>query len=257
VTRGDVRVGLVRPDLLGTYGDGGNAIVLRERLVRRGIPARIEEIQAGRIPGDLDLLVLGGAEDAPLRTLAADERLAGSVRDAVAAGVPVVAICGGFQVLGESFVDGAGEEQRGFGVLACRTSGRLSVRAVGEIVVDCAMPSVGVLTGFENHAGITVRDAECAPLGTVVHGVGNGNGDGSDGALVGRVVGTYMHGPVLARNPALADLVLGWVCGPLEPLAIPEVDRLRAERLRRARDRRPDRLGRFRRRTATGSRTPP
>jgi lipid II isoglutaminyl synthase (glutamine-hydrolysing) len=89
---------------------------------------------------------------------------------------------------------------------------------------------VGRLTGFENHLGVTRVGPSATPLAAVVSGGGNG-ADGVEGAHRGRVVGTYLHGPVLARNPALADLLLGWVVGPLAPLEIPEVDALRAERL--------------------------
>jgi CobQ-like glutamine amidotransferase family enzyme len=103
-------------------------------------------------------------------------------------------------------------------------------RRIGEVVVDTGRPELGLLSGFENHAGITTLAPGAEPLGSVCSG--SGNGDGRDGAFQDRrLVGTYLHGPVLARNPALADLLLSWVTGPLPPLDDDVADRLRAERL--------------------------
>jgi CobQ-like glutamine amidotransferase family enzyme len=107
---------------------------------------------------------------------------------------------------------------------------------VGELVVDPAADlGLPELTGYENHAGVTWLGREAEPLGRVAAGVGNGDGSGRDGARAGRILGTYMHGPVLARNPALADLLLSWVVGALTPLDDREMNELRLERLRAAR----------------------
>jgi lipid II isoglutaminyl synthase (glutamine-hydrolysing) len=228
-----IGIGLVRPDLLGTYGDGGNAAVLADRLVRRGLPAEVVPLWAGSdIPSSVAVLVLGGGEDAAQRALLQDTRLLGGVARAAERDVPVLAVCAALQVLGTGFeIDGRREP--GIGLLDLETD-RLSRRAVGETVV---VPTSGTgvdlgtsrLTGFENHGGFTHRGAGCLPLGRVEVGVGNG--DGTDGAVAGRVVATYLHGPVLARNPALADQLLRWAVGDLEPLDLAVVDELHAERL--------------------------
>lgn len=107
---------------------------------------------------------------------------------------------------------------------------------MGELVVE-AEPGLGLptLTGYENHAGVTTLGPGARPLGKVLVGRGNDAGDGTEGLVSGRVVGTYLHGPVLARNPALADLLLSWVVGPLDPLDDEEVEALRAERIAAAR----------------------
>jgi CobQ-like glutamine amidotransferase family enzyme len=107
---------------------------------------------------------------------------------------------------------------------------------VGELVVD-PDPSLDLphLTGYENHAGLTRLGPDALPLGKVLVGHGNDGGDGTEGTVSGRIVGTYLHGPVLARNPALADMILTWVVGPLKPLDDPEVEDLRAERIAAAR----------------------
>jgi CobQ-like glutamine amidotransferase family enzyme len=231
---GPVGIGLVRPDLLGTYGDGGNAIVLAERLVRRGIDAEVVPLTAGaEVPSSVAVLVLGGGEDAAQRALLRDRTLVDGVRAARERDVPILAVCAALQILGRHFDDGEGGRTDGVGLLDVETD-RLDTRAVGEIVVE-PEPGTGVelggslLTGFENHGGRTVRVDGCRPLGRVRVGVGNG--DGTDGAVSGRLVATYLHGPVLARNPALADQLLEWAVGSLAPLDLPLVDQLHDERV--------------------------
>jgi CobQ-like glutamine amidotransferase family enzyme len=229
----DIAIALLRPGLLGTYGDRGNAIVLAERLRRRGIAARVLDLDRGPVPGDAELYLLGGGEDGAQSSVAADEQLRAALHAAVARGAVVLGVCAGFQLLGNSFETGSGETVAGFGVLDCRSARRSGPRAVGEVVsqprAELGLPT---LTGFENHGGGTTLGPGLAPLGNLDLGVGNGDGSRTEGAVAGRVIGTYLHGPVLARNPALADLLLGWAVGEtLDPLPMPEVDRLRAERL--------------------------
>jgi CobQ-like glutamine amidotransferase family enzyme len=127
------------------------------------------------------------------------------LRGRVADGAVVLAVCAGLQVLGRSFATSEGGRANGLGLFDLDTVASPARRAVGEVVV-AGDASYLPLTGFENHAGRTVRDESLEPLGRV--SVGVGNGDGTDGARVGRLVATYLHGPVLARNPALADVLL-------------------------------------------------
>jgi hypothetical protein len=160
-----------------------------------------------------------------------------------AAGAVVLAVCAGFQVVGRTFPGAEGDAHEGVGLLDVDTVKGPGPRAVGEVLVEVGPSPLGplpVLTGFENHGGTTsLRDGAVA-LGRVVVGVGNGGGDGTEGAVQGRVVGTYLHGPVLARNPALADLLLSWALGdrPLDPLDDAESETLREERLAAVGDRR-------------------
>jgi CobQ-like glutamine amidotransferase family enzyme len=227
-------IGLVRPDLLGTYGDGGNALVLAERLRRRDIPAEVVPLMAGaEVPDSVGVIVLGGGEDAAQRSLLRDTTLMGGVLRAAERDVPILAVCAALQILGRWFDDGEGGRTPGAGLLDVETD-RLERRAVGEIVVvpgpASGLPADGThLTGFENHGGRTISGAGCEPLGRVTVGVGNG--DGTDGCVSGRIIATYLHGPVLARNPTLADRLLEWAVGPLEPLDVPFVDELHAARL--------------------------
>jgi lipid II isoglutaminyl synthase (glutamine-hydrolysing) len=228
-----IRLVWVYPDLLSTYGDRGNLLVLSRRARLRGIPVEIAEVNSDqRVPVDGDIYLLGGGEDLPQVLAARRLRAGGGLSAAADRGAVVFAVCAGYQIIGTEFGGAEGEPVPGLGLLDIR-SGRGQRRGVGEITADVD-PALGVerLTGFENHQGTTVRGPEVKPLATVLAGVGNG--DGTEGAYSGRVLGTYLHGPALVRNPSLADLLLGWVAGPLpaiEPVQEELVLSLRRERL--------------------------
>jgi len=232
MTDSAVRIGLVLPDVMGTYGDGGNAVVLRQRLLLRGIAAEIVEINlADSVPESLDLYTLGGAEDFAQRLATRHLIKHPGLQRAAGRGAPVLAICAAVQVLGHWYETSAGERVDGVGMLDVTTSPQ-DARTIGELVSRPLLAGLTEkLTGFENHRGGTVLGPNASPLGAVVKGAGNRGGDGIDGAVQGSVVATYMHGPCLARNPELADLLLSKVVGELAPVALPEVELLRRERL--------------------------
>ena len=184
------------------------------------------------VPAQGDIYLMGGGEDLPqilaARRLRADGGLAAAARN----GAVVFAVCAGYQLLGAEFGGENGQPLPGLEILNMR-SGRGERRGVGEILADVD-PSLGVprLTGFENHQGVTRLGPGVKPLATVAVGVGNG--DGTEGAYAGRVLGTYLHGPALVRNPGLADLLLTWAAGPLPPLQAADEQwtlRLREQRL--------------------------
>ena len=227
-----VRIGLVLPDVMGTYGDGGNAVVLRQRLRLRGIAAEIVEITlADPVPDSLDLYTLGGAEDYAQRLATRHLLRYPGLQRAAARGAPVLAICAAVQVLGLWYETSAGERVDGVALIDATTSPQ-PARTIGELVTRPLVDGLTQpLTGFENHRGGTVLGPAASPLGAVVKGAGNRAGDGADGAVQGSVVATYMHGPCLARNPELADRLLSTVVGDLAPLELPEVEVLRRERL--------------------------
>jgi CobQ-like glutamine amidotransferase family enzyme len=230
-----VGVVVVHPDLMGTYGDGGNGVVLAQRLRWRGVDAELVEApSSGPLPASADLYCLGGGEDGPEAQSAAALAKERTLSRAVDSGAAVLAVCAGFQVVGRSFAASDGGERAGLGLLDVATRKGTGLRAVGEVVADPLL-DLPVLTGYENHSGVTSLGPSAAPLARVRTGVGNGSGDSSEGAVGERVVGTYLHGPVLARNPALADLLLSWVVGPLAPLEDEEARMLRQERLAAAR----------------------
>ncbi len=231
-----LRVVVVHPDLLGTYGDGGNGRVLATRAAWRGIDVELVLAPSNSVlPASGDVYCLGGGEDAP--QVLASERLAQSLlAAAVDGGAVVLAVCAGYQIIGRSFPDASGASHAGLGLLDALTVKGPGRRPVGEILAD-PFPSVvpGVwlprLTGFENHGGVTRLGPGARPLARVVAGIGNG--DGTEGAVAGTVFGTYCHGPVLARNPAFADLLLATATGDAPvPLDDSEEEALRAERLR-------------------------
>ncbi len=230
-----VRIGLVLPDVMGTYGDGGNAVVLRQRLRLRGIAAEIVEVTLDDpVPETLDLYTLGGAEDYAQRLATKHLLRYPGLQRAAARGAPVLAICAAVQVLGRWYETSAGERVDGVALLDATTSPQRA-RTIGELVSE-PLPAglTQPLTGFENHRGGTVLGPAASPLGAVIKGAGNRAdppGNGFDGAVQGSVVATYMHGPCLARNPELADLLLSKAVGELAPLELPEVELLRRERL--------------------------
>ncbi|NEW29976.1 type 1 glutamine amidotransferase [Nocardia cyriacigeorgica] len=230
-----VRIGLVLPDVMGTYGDGGNALVLRQRLRMRGYDAEIVEITLSEpVPESLDIYTLGGAEDSAQRLATRHLQRYPGLQQAAAKGAPVLAICAAIQVLGQWYETSSGERVEGVALLDATTSPQ-DKRAIGEVTTTPLIPGLTApLTGFENHRGGTALGPGATGLARVTRGVGNGVGDGLEGVVQGSVIGTYMHGPALARNPELADLILSRALGvdSLEPLDLPEVEQLRRERLR-------------------------
>jgi lipid II isoglutaminyl synthase (glutamine-hydrolysing) len=228
-----LRLVWIYPDLLSTYGDRGNVLVLERRARLRGLPVEIIEVNSDQtVPRDGHIYLMGGGEDLPqtlaIRRLQAD----GGLHEAARRGAVLFAVCAGYQMLGVEFGGADDAPVPGLGLLDIR-SGRGERRAVGEIVADVD-PALNVprLTGFENHQGVTRLGPRARPLARTALGTGN-NGDGTEGAYCGRVLGTYLHGPALVRNPGLADLLLYWAIGPLPPLA-PQAEEL-AQRLREER----------------------
>lgn len=230
-TESTLRIVWIYPDLLSTYGDRGNMLILARRAAARGIPAQTVEVRSDQpLPATADIYLIGGGEDGP-QALAAQRLIAdGGLHRAVNQGAAVLAICAGYQLFGHSFF-AKGAKCAGLGLLDL-TSDRGETRAVGELRGDID-PRLGLppLTGFENHGGRTHLGPGVAPLARVTAGVGN---DGqTEGAWRGKILGSYSHGPALARNPAIADLLLRWAIGAdsLAPLDDTWADRLRAERL--------------------------
>jgi len=227
----ELQIVWVYPDLLSTYGDRGNMLILERRARARGIPATTVEVRSDQpLPAQGDIYLLGGGEDGP-QALAAQRLIAdGALRQAADNRSVIFAVCAGYQLLGGSFF-AKGERCTGLELIDI-TSDRGPSRAVGELAGDID-PELGLppLTGFENHGGRTHLGAGVKPLVRVTTGVGN---DGvTEGAWSNTILGTYAHGPALARNPALADLLLRWATGEdsLAPVDDSWPDRLRTERL--------------------------
>ena len=196
------------PDVLNLYGDGGNIRVLENRLRRRGLNASVKLLPLGETD-DLtgcDLIFIGGGQDFE-QELLLDDLARGrgeDLRCAIADGVCVLAVCGGYQMLGEYYQNQAGRRCGFLGAIDFYTEAGES-RMIGNFAFRCG-DSVAV--GFENHSGKTYLGQGVEPLGRVLKGFGNNGSDGGEGVRWKNVFGTYSHGPVLPKNPALADTIL-------------------------------------------------
>ncbi|MFE9690039.1 type 1 glutamine amidotransferase [Micromonospora sp. NPDC005806] len=225
-----LRIVWIYPDLLSTYGDRGNALILARRAQLRGMPVEVLEVRSDqKLPATADIYLIGGGEDGP-QALGAQRLMAdGGLHRAVAQGSVVFGVCAGYQLLGTSFF-AKGTRYAGLELLDI-SSDRGPTRAVGELAGDID-PRLGIpyLTGFENHGGRTHLGPGVSPLARVTAGVGND--EVTEGAWRGKLLGTYSHGPALARNPALADLLLRWATGIHQLPALDDTwaDRLRSER---------------------------
>ncbi len=245
-----VHLVVVYQSLLGIYGDRGNATVLMKRLAWRGFEPRLTVAEPGHpLPDAADLYLLGGGEDGAQTTAVRLLSQEGTLHRAADRGAVVFAVCAGYQILGNTFTIGEHDEvMPGLGLLDITTR-RGEQRAVGEILTRLrplpgdVTPLTGddaLVTGFENHGGMTTLGPDAAPLADVEVGIGNGDGSGTEGALQGSVVGSYPHGPVLARNPGLADFLLETALHTrLDPLPVAPIPALRGERVAAVRAGRP------------------
>ena len=200
------------PDYLNIYADRGNIAVLTRRAAWRGHSLDVRAIGVGEAieVGAYDLVYIGGGQDREQALIAPDLAAKGKdLTGAVADGVALLAVCGGYQLLGRFYRDQRGVEQPGVGLFPHETVAGAS-RMIGDILLECEIePGFRrTLAGFENHAGRTRLDRDATPLGRVIAGFGNDGESGHEGCRVGRAIGTYLHGPLLPRNPWLADWLL-------------------------------------------------
>ena len=207
-----IRVAHLYPEYLNIYADRGNIAVLSGRARWRGIGLEVEPVSLGDDlpPGEHDLLYIGGGQDREQALIAPDLAARGeTIREAVDRGVAVLAVCGGYQLLGRFYRGRDGEELPGAGLFPHETVAG-ERRMIGDCLLECELePGVRrTLAGFENHAGVTRLDEGAQPLGSVVAGFGNDGESGLEGVRVGNALGTYLHGPLLPRNAWLADWIL-------------------------------------------------
>lgn len=204
-------VGHLYPDYLNIYADRGNIAVLERRAAWRGVELDVRPISMGdAVPAGVDLFYVGGGQDREQALVAEDLVTKGEqVRKAVEDGAALLAVCGGYQLLGRFYRDTRGEEQPGIGLFPHETIAG-ERRMIGDVLLECELEpgTPRTLAGFENHAGRTMLDKGAEPLGRVVAGFGNNGESGYEGCRVLRAVGTYLHGPLLPRNPWLADWLL-------------------------------------------------
>jgi CobQ-like glutamine amidotransferase family enzyme len=205
-------VGHLYPDYLNIYADRGNMAVLAQRAAWRGHELEVRSISsADEVPsGQVDLFYVGGGQDREQALVAHDlVRKGDALRSEVEEGAALLAVCGGYQLLGRFYRDRRGTELPGIGLLPLYTVAG-ERRMIGDVLIECELVpgERRTLAGFENHAGRTHLDLGATPLGRVLAGFGNDGDSGYEGCRAGRVVGTYLHGPLLPRNPWLADWLL-------------------------------------------------
>ena len=200
------------PDLLNLYGDRGNIMCLRQRLAWRGLEAEVTEVPAGASAdfSEYDLIFIGGGQDFEQEVLLSDLR-SGKDRELKAAihdGKTVLAICGGYQMLGNYYKTWDGQQCDFIGAIDLYTVGSKE-RMIGNFAFQCGEKSGGsTVVGFENHSGKTYLGTGVEPLGTILAGGGNNGSDGTEGVRYLNVFGTYSHGPVLPKNPEFCDHIL-------------------------------------------------
>jgi CobQ-like glutamine amidotransferase family enzyme len=210
---GTIVIGHLFPDYLNIYADRGNIAVFAARAAWRGYELDVRALGADSVirPGEHDLFYIGGGQDREQALIAPELAALGPrLHDAVESGAAVLAVCGGYQLLGRFYRDQSGDELPGIGLLPLHTVAG-SRRMIGDVLLECELEpgQKRTLAGFENHAGRTVLEHGAEPLGRVIAGFGNDGESGYEGCRSGRVVGTYLHGPLLPRNPWLADWLLG------------------------------------------------
>jgi CobQ-like glutamine amidotransferase family enzyme len=227
-----IRVGHLYPDYLNIYADRGNIAVFARRAAWRGHELQVDDIGMDDpiVPGGHDLYYVGGGQDREQLLVAENlAQKAGPLIDAVHGGAALLAVCGGYQLLGRGYKGFHGEEMPGVGLLPLETVAG-ERRMIGDVLLDTELGSVA---GFENHAGRTYLDEGAEPLGRVVSGFGNDGASGHEGCRLLRAIGTYLHGPLLPRNPQLADWLLAQALahrsGGEPPELAPLPDELEAE----------------------------
>ena len=208
----DLNICHLYPDVLNLYGDRGNILCLRRRLEWRGVSVTVEEkpIGSDKSLSGFDLIFIGGGQDFEQETLlddlhrGKDEELRAAIGD----GVAVLAICGGYQMLGQYYETHDGHRCDFVGAIDLYTVGG-ERRMIGNYLFRCGEESGGsMVVGFENHSGRTFLGAGVKPLGSVLSGFGNNGADGTEGVRYKNVFGSYSHGPLLPKNPALCDVIL-------------------------------------------------
>jgi CobQ-like glutamine amidotransferase family enzyme len=248
-----IRVGHLYPEYLNIYADRGNIAVLARRAALRGHQLDVMALTVGDEvrPDEHDLFYIGGGQDREQALIAPDLVAKGpALAAAVEGGAALLAVCGGYQLLGRGYLGRHGDSMPGTGLFPHETVAG-ERRMIGDVLLETELVpgERRTIAGFENHAGRTRLDPGAEPLGRVVAGFGNDGESGYEGVRVGRAIGTYLHGPLLPRNPWLADWLLAQALAhasrgeppQLEPLP----DRLEAAAHAVSAQRARDRGGRF------------
>ena len=203
-------IGWIYPKLMNVYGDRGNIITLQKRCKWRDIEVETKYLDAPLLEEDLekcDLLMMGGAQDEQQEIVSRDlKKKSKALKSAIEKGIPGLYVCGAYQFLGNYYKEADGTEIPGLGIFDLHTINPRKERLIGNLAVQTDF--VGKLIGFENHGGRTYLGKNIKPLGAVVSGFGNNGEDKTEGAVYKNSIGTYFHGPILPKNPELADYLI-------------------------------------------------
>jgi len=193
---------------MNLYGDRGNILALKRRLEWRGIDVEVIPYEPkDKLPKDVDIIFGGGGQDSGQEKIAEDfSRIAPELKLLVEKGVPALLVCGMYQLFGEYYELTNGKRLKGAGIFSAHTVAA-KIRHIGNIIIES--PTFGKIIGYENHSGLTYLDEFETPLGTVVSGFGNNEKDKSEGIIYKNAIGTYLHGPILPKNPKIADFLIG------------------------------------------------
>lgn len=223
-----IRIAWLYPDLMSTYGDRGNVIVLKQRCLWRGIDAEIVPVTLETNVSALEscnIIFMGGAQDRQQKLAGEDflKRKGPVVKKMVERGVPALFVCAAYQFVGRYYKPYQGESIPGAGIwdLVTEHPGDQAKRLIGNTVAEIINPPElkgTVIVGFENHGGYTTLGPSMQPLARVIRGGGNNGRDGYEGATYKNTIGSYFHGPLLPKNPAIADWLISKVVGSIKPL---------------------------------------
>ena len=207
-----IRVVVLYPEVMDVYADRGNLLAVQARCRALGVVCEVIEVGLGdALPDAADMVLIGGGQDREQRRIASDLAAKGvELRAWAEADTPMLAVCGGFQLFGTFYRTGAGEELPGVGLFDVITVAPPpgASRCIGDVLADAAVEGLGELVGFENHGGRTYLGPTALPLARVRHGFGNNGDDHTEGVVYREAIGTYLHGSVLPKNPALLDRLI-------------------------------------------------
>lgn len=201
-------IGWLYPELMNVYGDIGNVIVLSKRCEWRKIQVKVKHLEVGFKSNELtgcDILFMGGAQDKQQKIVASDlKKKSKKLKEKIENGTPGLYVCGAYQFLGKYYKEADGSIIKGLGIFDIYTEnpGENFKRLIGNTIIDSKF---GRLIGFENHGGRTYLGKNIEPLGKVQRGFGNNGKDKTEGAIHKNSFGSYFHGPILPKNPRLAD----------------------------------------------------
>lgn len=207
-----LRIVHLYPDLMSVYGDRGNVLTLVRRAQWRGIDVEVQQLSLGDEldPGAADLIFFGGGQDREQEVVSPDflQQKGQAVKEAVEDGAALLSVCGGYQLLGQSYTTVDGQELPGAGLFDVRSVPGPR-RHIGNVLIQTSLDGEArTLVGFENHSGRTYLGQQATPLGRTIVGAGNNGEDGTEGITYKAAIGCYLHGSLLPKNPWLADWLI-------------------------------------------------